>query len=228
LVSLQDYEDFTRTFAGIAKARVARLTDGRSEFLHLTIAGADDIPIDPTSDLYRNLVAALRRFGDPDLPVRVAARELVGLVLSANVRIGADYLWEPVADEIRRVLLDKFGFARRALSQPALRSDVIATMQAVRGVVYVDVDTFGGVAEKISAPVTGTKTFVRRLRTPAELSAAVNALLAPPLNLAPTSGHEAGVAADTAHVDKNGDVIPAQLAVFSPNVPDTLILNQIT
>ncbi|HSQ23345.1 MAG TPA: putative baseplate assembly protein, partial [Pyrinomonadaceae bacterium] len=68
LVSTQDYADFARTFAGIGKAAAARLADGQSELVHVTIAGADDIPIEPTSDLYRNLVAALRQFGDPFQP----------------------------------------------------------------------------------------------------------------------------------------------------------------
>ncbi len=86
LVSLQDYADFTRTFAGIAKADVRSFSDGRRELMHITIAGADDIPIDPTSDLYRNLLAALRRYGDPGLPIRVDRRELVMLVLSAKIR----------------------------------------------------------------------------------------------------------------------------------------------
>src|SRR5205823_12256314 len=56
LVSVQDYADFTRTFAGIGKASAAKLSDGAREVVHVTIAGANDIPIDPTSDLYQNLV----------------------------------------------------------------------------------------------------------------------------------------------------------------------------
>src|SRR4030095_15963226 len=60
LVSLQDYGDFTRTFAGIAKASARLLSDGHRQLVHLTIAGADDIPIDPVSDLYKNLLIALR------------------------------------------------------------------------------------------------------------------------------------------------------------------------
>ena len=39
LVSVQDYADFARTYAGIAKASAVRLSDGRAELVHLTIAG---------------------------------------------------------------------------------------------------------------------------------------------------------------------------------------------
>ena len=62
---VRDYADFSRTFAGIGKASAARLSDGSRQVVHVTIAGADDIPIDLNSDLYRNLVQALHVNGDP-------------------------------------------------------------------------------------------------------------------------------------------------------------------
>jgi predicted phage baseplate assembly protein len=74
-VSVPDYADFARAFNGIGKARAIRLSDGRRELVHLTIAGADDIPIDTQSDLYRNLLQALHQFGDPNQPVQLDPRE---------------------------------------------------------------------------------------------------------------------------------------------------------
>ena len=156
LVSVQDYADFARTFAGIGKAASRKLSDSKRQLVHVTIAGADDIPIDETSDLYQNLVIALRKFGDPDLPVQVELREMVVLVLSAKVRLAADYQWEPVATEIRAALLDSFGFQKRALGQPVLLSEVISSIQKIDGVAYVDVDAFGGIPEK-KAAVDGTR-----------------------------------------------------------------------
>jgi predicted phage baseplate assembly protein len=70
LVSVPDYADFARTFGGVGKAAAIRLGD----LVHVTITGAADAPIDTTSDLYRNLIDALRRYGDPALDVRLAAR----------------------------------------------------------------------------------------------------------------------------------------------------------
>jgi hypothetical protein len=177
LVSVQDYADFTRTFAGIGKAVARRLSDGQRELLHLTIAGADDIPIDPVSDLYRNLLLALRRFGDPDLSIRVELRELKVLSLSAKVRLAPDYLWEPVATAIRTRLLDVFGFQRRALGQPALLSEVISVIQNVDGVAYVDIDAFGGIPEKtVDDSVTPP---IRRLLTLDELALTMKAIVNP-------------------------------------------------
>jgi predicted phage baseplate assembly protein len=212
LVSVQDYQDFTRVFAGIGKARAAELSDGFRQIVHLTIAGADDIPIEPHSDLLRHLTSALRRFGDPAQPFRVDLRELLLLVLSARVRIAEDHLWEVVEGRVRTALLDAFSFDRRELGDDALLSVAVSVMQAVPGVEWVDVDTFGGIPERV---LDGT---VRRLLEPSEITAAVNAVVAagePParvrVNLAEREG---------------GGIRPAQLAYLSPLVPATLILNE--
>ena len=60
LVSVRDYEDFARTYAGIGKAAATTVRDGRRGIVHVTIAGIDDEPIDETSDLFLNLQASLR------------------------------------------------------------------------------------------------------------------------------------------------------------------------
>ena len=64
LVSVTDYSDFSRSFAGIRKASASRLSNGRRQVVFVTIAGAEDIPILSTSDLLREPdpgVAATRR-----------------------------------------------------------------------------------------------------------------------------------------------------------------------
>lgn len=226
LVSIQDYEDFTRSFAGIGKASVRRLSDGRREFIHLTIAGADDILIDGTSDLYRNLLDALQRFGSTDMPVRVDVRELLALTLSANIKLAANYQWEPVVERIRDSILGEFGFSRRRLAQSALRSEIVSVIQAVQGVAYVDVDAFAGIPEKRLAE-DGDGNLIRRLLTPDEMSAALLASLHGTASARVELNRPSqDVRAAPANVIK-GLVIPAQLAIFSPDVPDTLILNQI-
>lgn len=210
LVSTEDYGDFARIFAGIGKSAAARFSDGRRELVHVTIAGADDIPIDEHSDLYRNLVEALRKFGDPFQPLKVEVRELMFLVVSAGIAILPDYVWDAVVTNVRLKLLDTFSFERRELGQDALLSEVVSAIQAVRGVDYVDVDVFGGIPEKISDQGT------RRLQTPDEILAAVKQLKEP----APR------VAVELAGFD-NGVIHPAQLAYLTAEVPATLILNQI-
>lgn len=212
LVAVQDYEDFARTYAGIGKARAVELSDGRRQVVHITIAGADDIPIDKHSDLFRNLRQALRDFGDPYQAIQLEIRELMLIVISARIRILPEYRWEPVVTHVRATLRDRFGFERRELGQDVLLSEVMSVMQGVRGVAYVDVDTVGGIPEKRS--VAGE----RRLLTPEEISKEVQAMLA----LGPTHRIRVNLAGSA-----NGSVQPAQLAFLTPEVPETLILNQI-
>ena len=227
LVSVSDYADFTRTFAGIAKAVATRASDGQLEFVLLTIAGVDDAPIDKTSDLYRNLLAALRKLGDPDLPLRVEPRELLALVLSAGVALLPDFSWEPVAAEVRSTLLQRFGFGRRALGQSVRLSEVISAIQGVRGVAYVDVDTFGAVPEKV-AGTDGT----RRLVTQSEVTNAVALALHPDQfktrRRAGRAGHLPPDVIAFPGGNDRGVLRPAGLAIFAPAVADTLILNPLS
>jgi hypothetical protein len=225
LVSVSDYADFTRTFAGIGKAAATTLSVAQRQIVHVTIAGADDIPIDPTSDLYRNLLLAIRQNGDPYQPFQVDLRELLLLVISANVKMQADYVWENVVTQVRTKLLDTFNFERRDLGQDVFFSEVISTMQGVPGVEYVDVDLLAAIPEKIAD--NGT----RRLLTPEEITAYVAALVAeraseqnkPDMQKKhPVSRIDVGLA----EMDQ-GTVRPAQLALLSPTVSDTLILNRI-
>jgi hypothetical protein len=207
LVAVRDYADFSRTFAGIGKASAARLSDGSRQFVHVTIAGADDIPIDLNSDLYGNLVQALHVNGDPYEPIQVAVRKLKLLVIAANVRILPDYLWESVAVDLRSALLDTFGFDRRDLGQPVFQSEVISAMQAVTGVAYVDLQTLDAVAEDVTAAQLAGLAGSLVLKTYVEVDLAR-------LNPNPTD-------------DPSSRILPAQLAYLTPGIPDTLILNEV-
>jgi hypothetical protein len=207
LVSTRDYEDFARTFAGVAKASASRLSDGRRRVVHVTIAGADDAPISKTSDLYKNLREALHKFGDPFQPVELETRYLKTLFVSANVRIHPDYLWESVETKVRAALLERFSFYKRDLGQDALLSEAVAAAQGVEGVVYVDFDLFDDVAEGVS---------IEELQSVGEdlkLRARVHAYLA----------HIESAAV----VGAQSRIRPAQLVLLTPLVPDTLILREV-
>jgi hypothetical protein len=226
LVSIQDYADFVRTYAGIGKAAAIVLTYEHREIAHVTIAGADDIPIDPASDLYGNLLTAIRLYGDPHQPFRVDMRELLLLVISANIRILPDYLWDKVVAQVRRRLLETFSFEHRDFGQDVVLSEVISAIQAVPGVAYVDVDVLGDIPEKTT---DGGK---RRLLTPDEITRAVTELQddLKSMNFNPGSRRKQPwqrIPVGMADVDDSGTLLPARLAILSPDVPDTLILNQI-
>jgi predicted phage baseplate assembly protein len=208
LVSVQDYADFCRSYAGIGKASSVRLSDGRRQLVEVTIAGNDDIPIDKSSDLYRNLLESLRDFGDPYEPIQLDLRELFFIVLSAKVRILPDYLWEAVEPKIRQKLLFDLGFDRRELGQDVLLSEVIAAIQNIEGVAYVDVDVFAGVSEAIAASADALENQLKAL--------ANMATQAPPSRLPMKMARP-----------ESGEIRPAQIAYLTPVVPDTLILKEL-
>jgi predicted phage baseplate assembly protein len=208
LVAVSDYADFARTFAGIGKASAARLSDGRRQAVHVTIAGAGDIPIDANSDLYRNLRLAFYRLGEPRLAVRVQVRELVLLVISARVRLLPDYLWELVEPRLRAALLDAYSFERRALGQDALLSEVVSVMHTVPGVAYVDVELFDSVAE---ADAQDLGRLAEKLAALAQASP-------------PTPAPRVPVALDRVEA---GVFRPAQVACLRAELPETLILEEL-
>ena len=97
LVSVSDYADFCRVYAGIGKSSAVRLSDGRQLTVHVTVAGVEDSPIDMGSDLYANLLASLQTYGDPHQPVELAVRRVRLIVLAATVGLSSDYFWDDVA-----------------------------------------------------------------------------------------------------------------------------------
>jgi hypothetical protein len=150
LVSVQDYADFARTFAGISKASATRLTDGRRQAIHITIAGADDVPIDSDSELFENLSLALRDHGDSQHVIELETRELKLLVIDAGVKVLSGYRFEKVEKEIRTALLREFSFERRALGQDITSSEVISVFQSIAGVEFVDIEKLDAVEESIT------------------------------------------------------------------------------
>jgi predicted phage baseplate assembly protein len=209
LVSLRDFEDFARARAGIGKASARMLSDGRRRFVHLTIAGVDDAPVTPSSDLFVALRDAIAACGDPHMPFVVGVRLLALIVLVVDVAIDDDRDWTVVERVARAALLDAFSVQRRQLGEDVLLSQVVATVQRVPGVRWVDV---------------AGMTLVSEEATTDALDDLPNSLGKPPPARLPVA------LASTRPGAKKGDppvIAPAQLALLSPKVPDTLILRQV-
>jgi LysM repeat protein len=249
LVSIVDYEDFANGRAGIGKASARGISDGTRRVVHLTIAGAGDIPIDESSDLYRELRRSLSDLGDPTQPVAVAVRELVLLVCSAAIGVDRDYRWSELEPRLRAKLLEQFGFERRELGQDVFLSEVQSVAQSVRGVVSVDVEVLAGVPETITpaelvligqqlsqppaprievAPAryaTLTHT-VAQGETLTDVAATHGVGLGELLRLNPTLSIDDLDQLDGAMLVVRRGIRPAQLALLSPSVADTLILRE--
>lgn len=140
-VSLQDYEDFARSFGGIAKALAARTWDGRTLEVFLTVAGPKGASIEPTDPVYQNLAKALQDYGDPLASVRIQSFEKVLFRLAGKVQVDPDFLLDKVTDSVSTALRSRFSFDAREFGQPVALSEVIETIQDTPGVVGVTIDT---------------------------------------------------------------------------------------
>jgi hypothetical protein len=141
-VSLQDYEDFARAFPGIAKALATWTWNAGERRVFLTVSGADGADVPATSQLYQNLLAALQNAGDPFVPVQVASYRKAFFRLAGRVKIDEEtYLPDKVLAAVTKALRDQFSFAARDFGQPVYLSEVITVIQAVEGVVAVDMDS---------------------------------------------------------------------------------------
>ncbi|MFJ5110533.1 putative baseplate assembly protein [Streptomyces sp. NPDC088551] len=251
LVSLRDYEDFARSRAGIGRAAAREIFDGRRRVLHMTVAGVDDIAIAEDSEVLGALRSSLARYGDSRLPVRVDVRELVLLLLAARVKVARDHTWSVVEPRLRQALLSAFGSGRRELGRPARLSDVLATAHRVPGVDYVDVDVFTGVPASVTPEeliaLAGRldrprETVPARLATYDEdvhvvtepdgetltrIAGRYGIPLAGLLRLNPDITDTRRLAKGRAVCVFRG-IRPAQLALLSPHVADTLILTEVT
>jgi hypothetical protein len=140
IVSLEDYEDFASAFAGIGKAQAVPFFDGETGLVHLTVAGVAGAAVDPVSRLFRTLVAGIDSARDPVQQVRIASYRPALFNLAAKVLLDPTYISAAVLTAVHSALLAAFSFESRAFGQPATAAEVIATIQAVPGIVATDLD----------------------------------------------------------------------------------------
>ena len=173
IVSLRDYEDFARAFAGIAKALATWTWHGHHRGVYITVAGPDGAAIGSDSTTLTNLKDAIAQAGDPHVVVEIGSYTSIPFQLTAHLRVDPDYQADLVTAEVERVLREAFSFDRRRFGQPVFHSEVVSLIQAVEG---VSATTVGGLFRTgdgalanpsliAATPVTGT----RAQASPAEL-----------------------------------------------------------
>jgi predicted phage baseplate assembly protein len=141
VVSLKDYEDFACAFAGVAKAMATPwIWSGHARGVFLTVAGAGGADLPPDGSTYANLLAAIRKAGGSHISVRMQSYQKAFFRLSGTVTIAADAQMDVVLAAVESALRSSFSFDARAFGQAVSLSDVVAVMQAVPGVVAIDVD----------------------------------------------------------------------------------------
>ena len=140
VVSLKDYEDFARAFAGIEKSLATWTWRKQKRCIFLTVAGTNGAIVSDKDDLYKNLLTAIMQSGSPRVDVELKSYRPLFFRLIANIKVDPDHLPEKVLPEIEQQLRIVFSFKQRSFGQPVSLSEVITVCQNVEGVIAVDVD----------------------------------------------------------------------------------------
>ncbi|HET7271776.1 MAG TPA: putative baseplate assembly protein, partial [Rubrobacter sp.] len=102
VVSLRDYEDFARAYAGIAKAMATWVWTGETREVLVTVAAPAGREVG--ADLLQNLVGAIRAVGDRHLPLRVEAYRPAFFGMTAKMRTNPDFIPERVVAAVAAAL----------------------------------------------------------------------------------------------------------------------------
>jgi hypothetical protein len=138
IVSLRDYEDFVRAWPGIGKAAVRLLPvpNSRGHLIHATIAGSglsDDL-----SDTAAAIRGAIADNCSRRHQVRIEPYVPLCFQLEAEVVVEPDQQRNAVTRDVAAMLLARYGFAARGLSEPVHAADIVARIQDVGGVHAVE------------------------------------------------------------------------------------------
>ena len=138
-VSITDYQNYAATFAGIAKAYAIWIPSGPSRGVFLTVAGAGGAALPPGNPTLGNLVTSLHNYGNPLIPITAVTFLETLFRFSADVAYNPDYDSTVVQAAIIQSLRQQYSFASRSFGQGVSADEIAAFIQAIPGVVAVNV-----------------------------------------------------------------------------------------
>jgi len=138
IVSLADFEDFARSFSGIAKARADWVWEGARRLVHVTVAGPSGAAAAPT--VLENLLATMEKARVPHLASRLTPFEGLVFSLVAWLRVDPDMDEKVVLGNAEAAVRSAFSFAAREFVQGVAVSELIAVLERAEGVLAVDLD----------------------------------------------------------------------------------------
>jgi PA14 domain/Baseplate J-like protein len=164
IVSLRDFEDFAAAFTGIGNAQAVWLWNGERRLIHLTVAGVDGADIDPDSALYRNLAEAIDAVRPAHQPLKLEPGKVLRFGLTAKLRVNAAYQTDKVLAAVRAALAAAYDFSVRQYGQSLSGSELLACMQGVAGVDWVDLDSMRLHRDTFTQSVAGPNGRLRAWR----------------------------------------------------------------
>ncbi len=137
IVSLEDFADQARQFAGIAKAAAVSAWSGEEQVAYLTVAGVGGaLVVDPT---YSDLVADLNTRRDPNRSMRVRSFTQINIQVAAQIDVDPTRVPADVQAAAQAALIGYLSFDNLQFGQPINLSSIYAVLQSVTGVIAADV-----------------------------------------------------------------------------------------
>lgn len=140
IVTLQDYEDYSRAFAGIDKALAKWVWKNQKRWIHLTIAGTKGAILPPGNIIHDNLMKSLRNYGNPRVSILIDSFTPRFFKIEFSIEVLPEFLAEKVSSAVDSMLHQSFSFENREFGQPVWRSEVITLIQQIDGVKSVDLN----------------------------------------------------------------------------------------
>jgi hypothetical protein len=156
IVSVMDCETFAQSFAGIGKARAAVLQRGEAPRLHVTLALADGAPVPEDAAILDYLKAAMDAVRDTTIALELAGFEPVWFRVAATVHTAPGYRFEDAAAAARRALFEAFAFKQRAFGQDVSAAEIIALLQGIPGIEFVDLDGLDSIDDPSAGEIPDT------------------------------------------------------------------------
>jgi hypothetical protein len=154
-VSITDYQNYAATFAGIEKAYAIWIPSGPGRGVFLTLAAAGGVALPPGNPTLAGLITSLQNYGNPLIPINAAT------FLETLFSVQADLAYDPAYDQtavqaaVLAALSDNYSFATRTFGQGVSSDEIAAFIQAIPGVVAVNVRRLKVVATSAAGDLTG-------------------------------------------------------------------------
>ena len=138
-VSITDYQNYAQSFAGIAKAYAIWIPSGPGRGVFVTVAAAGGSALPTSNPTLDNLITSLHDNGNPLIPIHVQSFLETLFGLSADIKCHPGYDFDAVKANVLQQLRQKYSFNARTFGQGVSVDEVAAFIQAVPGVMAVNV-----------------------------------------------------------------------------------------
>lgn len=139
-VSITDYQNYAASYAGIAKANAVWIANGPGRGVFLTVAGASGAALPSNNPTLTQLLTSLTNYGNPLIPIH--ATTFLETLFRIQAEVAYDPAYDPTAVQaaIVQSLQQQYSFASRGFGQGVSADEVTAFIQAIPGVIAVNVN----------------------------------------------------------------------------------------